>query len=191
MCKERFGHALSDWFTLEAVEEATKQVFNQVTNTMEDNRTQMNKEVELLESFGHHTTEAAGVHVLANEEVLTLYDTGFDSNTSSDDESDSKTTTIFDLKMLFQLKSSTEGALGMNDHTSTGIYATNLTKATTDIHQETKSGAYTEIIVMASALTEATLYMLPQHSQDSRVTSKKTSFCSRSHYYHSLIQWMW
>ena len=57
----------------------------------------MNKEMELLAAFRHHTTKADRVHALANKEALPSYDTGFDSNTSSDNESDSKIITVFEL----------------------------------------------------------------------------------------------
>ena len=132
--KKRFGQESSDWFTMEAVKEATKQVFNQVTNTIEDGKTQMNQHMVLLEGFGHHTIELARVRALVNGEPLSLYGTGFDSDKSSDDKSDSKTTTVFDLQMLFQLKPSTERESWMDDHNSIGTRTTKLTNSTTDIY---------------------------------------------------------
>ena len=65
-------------------------LFNRSTNTIEDVGSQVNKEMELLEPFGHHTTEAARTRAIANGEALQSYDTGFDSDTSLDEENDSK-----------------------------------------------------------------------------------------------------
>lgn len=53
--------------------------------------------MKLLEAFEHHTSEVARAPAIANGEGLPSYDIGFDSNTSSDEESDMKNTTVFDL----------------------------------------------------------------------------------------------
>ena len=57
--------------------------------------------MESFESFWEHTTEAAQRRIQADRETLPLFCAGFDSDTSSNDESDSKPKTIFDLRMLF------------------------------------------------------------------------------------------
>ena len=65
--------------------------------------------------------------------------------------------------MLFRLKPSTDGALGMDDHKVIGTYATNLTNAKTEICQESNNTTYAEIIdidkiSVMNALTDAIMY---------------------------------
>ena len=90
MCNKRFCQKTTRWFTQEAVEEAKIQVYDQVTNTIEVDKTELNAETELFTSFGDPTTEAVRRRAQANGETLPAYDGGFDSDTSSDDESESK-----------------------------------------------------------------------------------------------------
>ena len=59
--------------------------------------------MELFELFGDHTTEVVQRRSQADGETRPLYDASFNSDTSSDDENDSKPKTVLDLRMLFQL----------------------------------------------------------------------------------------
>ena len=72
-------------------------------------------------------------HAQANEETLSAYDGGFDSNTSSDDESEPKQKTIFELNLLFQLKLSIAGAVRMDNNNSIGTCTTEVINATIEI----------------------------------------------------------
>ena len=118
MCKEQFGQNTTHWFTPEAVEEARTQVYDQAINTIEDDETNFNKGITVVELFRDHTTEVERRYVQANRETLPQYDTGFNSDTSFDDESDSKLKTVFYLRMLFQLKPTSAEASGMDNHNS-------------------------------------------------------------------------
>ena len=78
--------------------------------------------------------------------MLPLYDTGFNSNTSSNDESESKPETVFDFRMLFQLKPSTAGALRMNNNNSIGTCQTGKTNATMEMYEKANNIAFNKIM---------------------------------------------
>ena len=59
LCKEQFGQNTTPWFTQEAVEEATTQVYDRATDTIDVDKTKLNEEMEVFTSFGDHITEAA------------------------------------------------------------------------------------------------------------------------------------
>ena len=136
LCNKRFSQKTTKWFTQAAVEEAKIQIYDRATNTIKVDKTKLNTEMELFASFGDHTTEVVQRRAQVNGETLPVYDGGFDNDTSSDDESESKPKTVFDLKMLFQLKPSTAAASGMNNNNSIGTCQTDLTNNTTEIQEE-------------------------------------------------------
>ena len=89
------------WFTQDAVEKATIQVYDRSTNTIKVDKTKLNAATILFASFGDHATEAAQRHVQMTGDTIPDYDEGFDSDTSSDDKNEPKSKTVFDLEMLF------------------------------------------------------------------------------------------
>ena len=76
---------MTKWFTQEIVEEATIQMYDRSTNTIEVDKTKLNAATELFDSFGDHATEAAQRHAQMTGKPLLAYGGGFDSDTSSND----------------------------------------------------------------------------------------------------------
>ena len=90
LCNEQFGLKTTKWFTQEAVEEVTIQVYDRVTNTIEVDKTRLNAEMELFASFRDHTIQVARRRAQITGETLPVYDGGFKSDTSSDDKDEPK-----------------------------------------------------------------------------------------------------
>lgn len=71
------------------------------------------------------------------------------------------------MEILFQLKPSTAGALGMDDNNSIGTYQTGLINATTETQEKANTTAFIKIIdtedcTVNSEITNATTYTSPQ-----------------------------
>ena len=136
--------------------------------------------MELFKLVGDHTIEAAQRRTQADGEKLLPYDASFNSDTSSNDESDQKPKTKFDLRMLFQLKPSIAGASGIDNHNLIRTRATCLTNTTMEIYEEVNNTEFnktfdTEDCTVISGVTESTTYTSPPHSKDSDATSGKGS----------------
>ena len=103
--------------------------------------------MELFASFRDYTTEAAQKLAQGNGETRPPYDAGFDSDTSFDDKSESKPKIVFDLEMLFQLKSNTAGSSGMDNNNSIETCQTSITNTTMEIHEETIELYFDQIVL--------------------------------------------
>ena len=180
LCIERFGQQTKRWFSQEAIDEANMQVYDRASNTIKVDEDKLQEELDIFASFGDQYTEADRQRAEMNGETLPIYEGGFDSDTSSDDE-EPKQKKVFDLQLLIQLAPCTAGAVGMDDHNSIGTGATGLTNATRDIRQGVSDEKFdpiidTDHITVVSAVTENTQYASPQHSKESSVISGNGSF---------------
>ena len=162
------------WFTQDAVEESTDQMYNRATNTIEVDKTKLKAETDLFAIFGDHATEADRLNAKMTGAVIPEY--GFDSDPSSKDEDEPKPKTTFDLRLIFNLTRSLAGAGKMDDQNSIGTNATGVSNATQQILAET-IGTRFECIdldgsTVTSTLTEQTLNTPPQQPRNLNTNSE-------------------
>ena len=156
------------WFTQDAVEESTDQMYNRATNTIEVDKTKLKAETDLFAIFGDHATEADRLNAKMTGAVIPEY--GFDSDPSSKDEDEPKPKTTFDLRLIFNLTRSLAGAGKMDDQNSIGTNATGVSNATQQILAET-IGTRFECIdldgsTVTNAITDQTLTTPPQQPRN-------------------------